>query len=463
MIELPRIRVRRGDIGNEIWIKTPDIFDQAKTYISADVAAAAVAFTVLSPANFSSNTYVVIGELGAEDTELRLITVTGSSFAITALTFPHTRGTVVRFIPFNQIELYSATVVGGTYALVGSAFNIRVDALETFTSVAADAATKAYKVRFKNAQDTTYSDYSDEVVGSGYADNTVFAIKRRAMLELGEKYSEVITDELLDNSLWTARRDLDAVNKRWSFRTTFNSDIGTVAEGAYTVAAPTTLRNPDSPQNILGLRIGKDGNNIKYVDKKTWDMYYNGVFHTTVATQPTVGQTTLVLTDAADFEDSGSILIGDNAITYTAKSTNTLTGIPASGDGSIDDTHAAGTNVWQNVSYGTPHCYTIFENTIYFNCPFEDSIDGSNIFMDFYNVLPVKDSDADVLDEPDYDMFVSYLKFIIKSRKSKGTLKAENDSDYLEWLRRRKAFIDRETLNQDIRIVPSIEHLVDEE
>lgn len=463
MIDLPRIRVKRGDIGNEIWIKTPDISDQAKTYISADVAAAAVAFTVLSPANFASNTYVVIGEPGAEDTELRLITVTGSSFGVAALTFPHTRGTVVRFIPFNQIELYSATAVGGTYSLVGSAFSIRVDALETFTSVAADAATKAYKVRFKNAQDSTYSDYSDEVIGSGYADNTVYSIKRRAMIGLGEKYSEVITDELLDSELWTARRDLDALNKRWSFRTTFNSDIGTVSEGAYTVSVPATLRNPDSPQNILGLRIGKDGGNIRYVDKKTWDSYYEGVKHTTVATQPTVGQTTLVLTDAADFDDSGSILIGDNAITYTGKSTNTLTGIPASGDGSIDDTHAAGTNVWQNASFGTPRFYTVFEDKIYFNCPFEDAIDGSNIFMDFYNMLPVKDSDSDVLDEPDYDMYVSYLKWVIKSRKSKGALKAETDSDYLEWIRRRKAFVDRETLNQDVRIVPDIEHLEGEE
>lgn len=470
-IFLPQIRVRRTGVGttttggNQIYVRIPDLSAYPKTYVTSDHAAGVTTLNVISSTGWSANQYILIGELGAEESEIKLATgLAATTFTVSATAFAHARGTVVRFIPFNQVSIESATSLTGSYSEIsGSPFTLQADTIETLIVHNSQASTIAYKARFKNAQDTTFSDYSDAVLATGYGDNTVWSVKNRALRQIGEKMDDILTDEFLNEALWEGRRELDQERKRWSFRTAFNTDIGNVTEGAYSVAVPSTLRNPDSPQNILGLRIGNDGRNLEYVSKREFDEWYEGVRHTTVATQPSVGATSLVLTNSRDFDTSGSVVIGSNTITYTANdvSTGTLSGIPASGTGSITSAHAAATDVWQNASFSTPMFYTIFEDTIYFNCPFNDDHDGENIYMDFYRTLPERDSDNDTFDEPDYDMFVSWLKWKIKYRRKNGDIQAETDSDYLEWDRRKKALLKRETLNQKVGFVPSIDHLLD--
>jgi len=253
--------------------------------------------------------------------------------------------------------------------------------------------------------------------------------------------------------------------KRWHFRQEFDYDIGNISEGEYSIAVPTNLRNPDTPENILNLQIGSDGNSIGYIDYNSWKDWYIGVNHTTVASQPSIGQVTLVLADTADFDSSGSIKIGDNTITYTANdtSTNTLSGIPASGDGSIDTAHAVGTNVWQNIGYATPTEYTIFEGKIYFNAPVESDLDGKNVFMSFYKTLTSINSDSDELDEPDTDMYISYLKYKIKSRKLRGKINIKTDPDYIEYSKRKLVQIRKEQTHQNIGLSPDIGYLTDSE
>lgn len=461
---LPKIRTNRGNVGNEIWIHLPDLSSFESTYLSGDEAAAQTVLSVISGVNFAADQYVIIGIQGAEQTEIRKVSsATDSTITISAGTsFNHVQGTIVTFIPFNQIEVYSATSAGGTYSLL-SAVDIRADSLETYYPRTTDDSTIYYKARFKNVASTTYSDYSDEVSATGYAYNSVWSIKNRALDQLGEKIGGIITDSFLNESLWEARREFDNQFKRWSFRTSFDSDIGNLTEGQYSIAVPALLRNPDSPQNILGLRVGSSGRPIRYIDKTTWNRYYQGVFHTTVATQPAVGQITLVLTNVRDFEDSGSITIGSNTITYTAKdnTTNTLSGIPASGTGSITATHAAGTDAWQHSSFGEPMFYTIFEDKLYFERPIDSDFEGDNLYMDFYRNMPEYNSDADLLDEPDVDMFVSYLKYAIKDKKSKGTIKIANDPDYSKYILKRNSAVKGEFINQGVSFSPDIAHLID--
>lgn len=463
---LPKIRASRGNIGNEIWIRFPDTSSFEKTHLSGDEAAAQTVLSVLSGVNFAVNEYIIIGIPGTEQTEIRKIsaqdatTITISS----SLSYSHNQGTLITFIPFNQIEVYSATSSGGSFSLL-SVVDVRADSLETYYPRTTDASTVYYKTRFKNSNDTTYSDYSDEVAATGFAYNTVFSIKKRAMQQVGETIGQLITDDFLDESLWEGRRDVDNQIKRWSFRTSFETDVANLVEGQYSFTVPITLRNPDSPQNILGLRIGSRGRNLPHIGKRSFDNWYESIKHTTIATQPTVGQTTLVLTNVRDLDASGSVKVGSNTITYTSKtnSTNTLNGVPASGDGSITATHAVAIDAWQNISYGQPTSYTIYENTVLFNVPVSSDFEGDNVIMDFYRTLPDKDSDADVLDEPEVDMFVSFLKYRIKDKKSKGTTKKDTDPDYQDYVLRRNAMVRKEVSSQDISFSPDIAHLTDAE
>jgi len=459
---LSKIRTNRGDIGNEIWVKLPDLSSFEKTYLSGDEASGQTALSVLSGSNFTAGEFIMIGIPGTEQCEIRKIdSVTDTSITITVATsYSHGQGTLITFIPFDQIEIYSASSSGGSFSLLATV-SIRADASETFYAATADANTVYYKARFKNSGDTTYSDYSDEVAATGFEYNSVWSVKNRALRQLGEKTGGSFTDSDLDDWLWEGRREFDKQFKRWSFRTSFDTDIGNCTEGAYSVSVPSTLRNPDTAQNILELRLGYNGEDVDYFDKKSFNEMYEGINHTTVATQPSVGATSIVLTDVRDFDSSGSIQIGGNVITYTAKdnSTGTLSGVPASGDGSIDTAHAVGVDAWQHASFGVPRQYTVYEDKIYFDVPFGSEMEGYNLFMDFYRTLPDKNSDADLLDEPDPDMFVSFLKYKIKSRLSKGKLKLEEDPDYIDYIARRSSAIKKEFIYQGVRFSPDIGHL----
>ena len=74
-----------------------------------------------------------------------------------------------------------------------------------------------------------------------------------------------------------------------------------------------------------------------------------GAADTTLATALTVGATSVVLTDASTFSSSGTIQIEEETITYSGKSSNTLTGASRGQFGSTAAAHTSGTVV-QNSS-----------------------------------------------------------------------------------------------------------------
>jgi hypothetical protein len=74
-----------------------------------------------------------------------------------------------------------------------------------------------------------------------------------------------------------------------------------------------------------------------------------GAADTTLATALTVGANSVVLTDASTFSSSGTIQIEEETITYSGKSSNTLTGASRGQFGSTAAAHTSGTVV-QNSS-----------------------------------------------------------------------------------------------------------------
>ena len=468
MTNLPKLKVNRGNIGNELWVSLPNLDGAEKTFLSGDEALGQTTIGVLSGKNFAADDYVLIGMPGTETCELRKASAqTDTTITTDAFDFAHPKGTLVTVIPFNQVEISSATAIGGSYS-VAATIAIKPDALETYHNIEGDASTKAYKVRFKNSTDTTYSDYSDEITGAGYADNTVYAIKKRALDQLGEKIEGVLTDEYLNESLWQARREVHSLVKRWSWRTSFDSVLAVVAAGAWSASSPSTLEKPDSPENIIQIRIGAEGIPVTYLPKIEFDRYYSGVKHATVGSAITSADTTAVLDSvygSGDFDEAGSAKVGTDDITYTANNegTETLSGIPASSTGSFASSHAVGVDVWQDVSYGLPRFYTIHGGNIYFNVPFHNDYADENVHIDFYRTLIEYNSDADVLDEPEYDMYVHYLKAMIRQKKSKGKIKLDSDSDYQTYLKKAALLVKKDMTNQTVQFVPEIERLNDAE
>jgi hypothetical protein len=140
-------------------------------------------------------------------------------------------------------------------------------------------------------------------------------------------------------------------------------------EDKYALSGLTdTIKYSDVPQSILNVRLGNEGV-LKKMDIRDYDDLLQGMKRTEVGTEFVIGATSAVVEDASYLSDSGSIRVGDDTITYTGKTGNTLTGIPASGDGSITDTWAVGRAIWQGVSGGQPQRYAVYDGNLYLDQP----------------------------------------------------------------------------------------------
>jgi hypothetical protein len=461
---LPKFRVKYGEgVGVELFVALPDLTDNEKTYLDADEAAGQTALSA-NGTNFSVGEYVLLGTPMGERSEIVRIhaaTAPTSSTITTAsaTTFAHSRGEPVVFVPYNQIVVERSTDSGVSYTPL-SAVNIRSDSSETYIQRASDASTDYYKFRFYNSSDATYSAYSDAIIATGPTSGTVGAVKRRALIDLGEQMGGYITDEFLNESINEARREVDNDVRvgKFSFRTSFNTDIGDCIPGRWLIACPTDLRDRNTYKNILELHVGRDGRSLQYLDFNRLMDRYRDVAHSTLSSQITAVSTSIVLASSGDFDESGSVTVAAESIsgvldtadyTTNTESTSTLGTVT-----NISATHAAGRDVWQGATFGKPSYFTIYEGNIYFDVPLEDDLAGENIFCSYYKVLSDVNSDGDSFDEPEFDLFVSYLKAKIKYRKANGDFKIEEDSDYKDFKRKKDDLVNKEITGQDVRFTP---------
>lgn len=437
-----------------------NIFESArKTYLSADAAAASTTLTVQSIKEFAINQILCIGELGNEQSEIVKTHASSAPASSTitlvtgGVTFAHSIDEIVYIIPYDQVEFSHATTATGTKTVM-STKDIEADEKETRYNDST-YSTGYYFSRYKNSIDSTYSDYSDAIPVAGYNENTVFSIKDRALEEMGEEISDEITHSWLNQRLWKARRIVYAKQKRWSWMQSFNTDLGDVVAGDYRVAVPTDLQDPNTNKNIMGLRIG-NSDNLRYVTKQEIDTAWQGVNQTTLAAAYTVTDATITLTNSRDFPDSGTLQFPDgDTVEYSAnvESTGVLT---VSTDGSSN--HSDEALVYENVSFSMPTRYTVYDGYIYFDYPINEDYEDENYWIDYYKMLTEYDSDADELDEPEFDFYSNYLKWAIKVKKSKGDV-GMDDEDYKLFMSGIQDLIGKEESGQEINLVPEVEHL----
>lgn len=453
MTIIPKIRCKLGEnLGVELFINLPQL-DGEFTFLNTDYTAGVSSFSVENGNKFTAGDYFVIGNIQSQKTEILNVT-TPSASAIT-LTSPslytHIRGEKVQFIPYNQVEIYK----NGAFV---TALSIRVDSLETYYNDVNGLATDTYKIRFKNSTTTKYSSYSDDIVGSGYVENSAGSIIRKALVALGEEIDgEVITKEFLYEALNELRRDIDEdVNIiRWPFRTAFGYDAGDIIPGQYKLTLPTNLRYPSTNENVLSVRLGKSSYPLKYLDKQGINNYYKGVAHAKLGGDITIASTSIILDSSGDFDESGDIDIaspdistGIDTVSYTAntESTKTLSGVTG-----IAVSHLTGVDVWQGVSAGLPMFYTVDNGEMIFNCSFGDDYAGENIWLDYYKTITDINSDGDLLDEPFYSIYIDGLKWKIKAKKDTSLVMTQ-DADFIQWNSKRKAQVDKNFTGQNLRI-----------
>lgn len=464
---LPTMRAKYGEgIGIELFFHFPELQDDQRTYLDADNAIGATTLSA-NGLNYAVGQYIVVGQPGNIKTEILQIHASVAPTATTitlasAASFAHNRGDIVRFIPYNQIVPEFSTDNGVTFT-AASAVIIRADSMETYLQRPSDLSTYIYRFRFQNSTSSLYSAYSDNANANGYADNTIWAVKNRALNELGEERSDLINEQFLNDSIQEARRaaDQNPAVFRWSFRTKFGIVIGQILAGQWRIACPTDLRDPNTYKNVLSLRVGSQNRPVVYQDRVRFNQNYLNVNHATVATQQTSGGTTLVLSSTHDFDTSGAINVANNSVgdgfivvSYTGnnKATNTLTGVTG-----INRTILVNTDVWQRGVFGLPTAYTISAGYMYFDVPVKIDYDGQDVKGDYYSMIPAIATDDQTFDEPFYDLYVSWIKWKIKYKKANGKIDRDGDTDYKDWITGLGNLIGQETPGQRINFIPDVE------
>jgi hypothetical protein len=436
------------------------------TFLNQDESAGATAIGVRGTIGFGTDIFVLIGEMGEENAEIARIpadtAIGGFNIPIASpgLRFYHPSDTKVYRIDWNQVAFSRSTGIGTQKGTLATK-DIEPDLLETQYRDVTNTTGYGF-VEFYNSIDSTYSSPSDPIPYAGFDADTVWAIKDRALKGLNEKIDgDIITHDVLNEMLWEGRRELhDSPGKR-PFRNMFEQVIGNVSTGMYKILMPDNCQRPYTAENLYGLRIGRQ-KPIDYIDKKEWTFYFRGVAHGLLATAYATTNSTLYINNSKDFNDEGSVTIEEDVISYTfnERSANALS-ISTAGS----HAHVVNSDVWQNASYGLPERFTVFGggNTsayIYFNRPVGTAYVDQNIYADYYRMLVPMDSDADKLDEPEWDIYVPFLRAKIKQRKAQGNFNLEEDSDWREWTRRKNEALAKERTGQDINITPDISHLL---
>lgn len=446
--------------------------DKKFTFLTNDAVAGATTVGVQSTLGFVSLTtasgqILMIGELGQERTEIIKTSSTtgpgGTSVTLnTSLRFDHPQDTKVSIIDWDRFEIQHASTVSGSKSTI-SAYPeaIQPDQEE---SIYKDTTKTSgfYFIRFNETIGNTSSDWSDPIPYSGFPDNTVHEIKKRALESINEKVDgTLISDEFLNRSLWELRREYHQMPGKRPFRRKFNQAIGTALTGSYRIELPNDVERPYTAENVFGVRIGtQDG--MQYIDKKEWDFYYVNKPHSALELPYTVGVSTSIwVSNGRDFTQSGSINVEGTTIGYSkvTGSQNSLT-ITSHGNWSA----SGGSDAWQNVSLGLPDKFTVFSDVggsayAYFNRPIETAYVNQNIFMDYYRAVVDLDSDYDQLDEPHYDIFVPGLAWKIKKRKNPDLVLTKDD-DFIRWQAMKAEAWNKEYLGTEIRLNPDIKHLL---
>lgn len=461
----PRFRTNRGNIGNELFIQLPDLTGYPKTFLTADASASATSFSVADGTWANASDYIVVGVYGEDQAEVqKLGTPTSTSFPLSgASTFAHATPTEVRFIPVNQVVIQSSSD-GVAYSNLATV-SLKVSNPEMYYLDTAGAATTYYRIAFKNETSGNLTDYSDPLIATGYADGTVFAVKLRAIRDMGLTLADIykpnapISDAFLNDCLFQLRRTVHELKERWSFRQQFEYQLGNLTAGRNYIALPDDMEDPNTSQNLSSVRIGTRPP-LSFITKRQWTDRQQGRAHTTLSTAiSSTSDTTIVLTESGDFDESGDISIIDagteDQISYTGntESTDTLSGVTG-----ITATHAAGLDVWQNPSFSIPQYYTVFEGKIWFECPVDADYHNETVIIDYYKTITPVDSDADTFEEPDFDLYVFGLKAMIRANQNKGNWADDQDPDYKEFTRKAGLLLAKEKTDVEIRLVPDLPH-----
>lgn len=420
-----------------LYVKNSDIIDylgKEKTYLTVAVATGGTTLTVRDNVGFANDEFMGIGEPGSPRSEIKKIgaTVTvGTSITTGATTFAHPIDTPIYRLPGDQLKYERASTKTGTksdLATVDIDWNLK----ETRYADTTDTTGFFWVKIYNSGTSAEISDYFGAWNYIQFNIDSFGAAKYLALKREGEKYSRLITDEWLD-------REIQAYRNHMKRKMNLDLEIGqdtslSLVTDQWRYDMPSGIKTPKGDRGVIFVRLGVHGN----LDPLTWPEYLDklkGTTHSQVATQALAGDTSLVLDNTYEFDDPDSgtaaLLVDGQNLTYTTntESTSTLSGIPASGTGSITATIAVDKDAWQDLTDGLPGYYCIWDGYLYLWNPSSSSYNGRTITIDYWKDDSTTLTRTDSLDVVS-ELAATWLQWRIKEARADGNFKDKRSEFY---------------------------------
>ncbi len=429
MAEFPQIVVEHS-IGNTITI--PNQLDvKVATFLSDNKS---VASLVLQGDNFSdftsgSSIPVLLSSMGTENAEI----VISSSHAVndmvvSATTLAHFRGDAVKELNYDQVVVSWSATIDGVYSVLTTS-TFQVSQQNTVIFHAAGLTTSFYKLQWKNSVSGNLSDYSDPISVTTYDEKSVANIIYPVLRAMGvsendPKINITFCLSAVDDARKFTQGKLYGIRQDWQEQ--FEYPIK-VLSGSNYVDLPDDIDFRDTDRSVLAARF-LIGNvltpfNLRYIDKRTWNQVAWSVMGGYTTVLAGIGDPTITLDSVGDFNgsSSGVAYVATTAysetlmqISYTGVdlTTNQLTGVTG-----ITRSIPVGTRVWSNPTIAQPIYYTVFEDRLYFDRIVPDSMQGNNLYIDYYKKIDKVENLYQVLPEHYREIYKWYLRYAIKYRK----------------------------------------------
>ena len=440
----PQIKIIHN-IGNTITI--PNELDiKASTYISSNIASGVLAVPVDNTADFTDpaappadSLLLLLSSVGAENCEIATsASNTIQEFVTLATVMAHNRGDSVSELKWDQIVVSKCATIDGVYAVL-STQTVFVTQANTIVYDTIGLSTDYYKLQWKNSLTGLLSGYSTAMSVDAYPDNSVFSIIGPVRKAMGIADDDNrITMEFCIGAVNDARKFTAAklYGIRHAWQQEFEYPIKLLAGTNY-VDLPTNVDFLETDQSILSARFLIDNiltpYNLRYIDKRSWNQTVDSILGSETSGAILTGAVTVLVDNVGDFPDTTSgvayVATDDYSqeimeIAYTAinPTTNQLTGVTG-----ITRDIPDGTRVWSRPTISQPVYYTVFDEKLYFDKIIPDSMQGHNLYIDYYKKIEEVESLSQELKEHYREIYKWYLRYAIKYRKDTSLSKDDPD------------------------------------
>jgi hypothetical protein len=208
-----------------------------KTLTTSETAASATYSLVENNDGFAASDRVLFGIYGQERTEmvtLSGVTSTNQVDHTSGPSFAHPARTQIAQMEFDQIEISRADSEGGSYTVLTTVY-LNVDEPDTEYNDTSGSTSSWYKVRYKNSITGIYSDYGDEIQGTGFTDDSLGSMVDEVLEDFGDPQATQVSRESVRNYLNAGVRKLvQTIIKTYpDFRTNYTTQALTASTATY--------------------------------------------------------------------------------------------------------------------------------------------------------------------------------------------------------------------------------------